>query len=193
MKIFGLEKFQAKSKIDIEGLVLKSLAITALAGVVTLAVIAPNTLQLLKYLDKNRQRKRNPKYLINTALTHLVAKKYISISKSGQLLLTKEGERRLHLIEYGTYPLPKTKWDKKWRIVCFDVSEKRKRSREKLRLLLRQVGFVRLQNSVWVFPYDVEEVINLIKVGNFLEKEVLYMTVYTTGKDTELKSHFKLI
>ena len=184
-----LQNFQAKSKIDIEGLVLKSLA---LAGLVTVAVLAPNALQLLRYFDKNKKRKKNPKYLVDEALQRLVKKNYISISKSGQLSLTKEGGKRLHMIEYGTYPLPKTRWDKKWRVVTFDVEEKRKRSREKLRLLLRQVGFVRLQDSVWVYPYDVEDVINLIKTGNFLGKEVLYMTVHTTGKDTELKAHFKL-
>ncbi len=189
MKLLELQKFQAKSKVDIEGLVLKSLA---LMGLVTVAVLAPNALQLLKYLDKNRQRKRDPKYLVDQALTRLVAKKYISVSKSGRLSLTKEGEKKLHLIEHGTYPIPKIKWDKKWRIVAFDVSERRKGSREKLRLLLRQVGFVRLQDSVWVYPYDVEDVINLIKTGNFLGKEVLYMVVHSIGRDVELKEHFKL-
>lgn len=190
MKDLDLQSFQSKSKIDIEGLILKSLALT---GLVTVAILAPNALQLLKYLDKNKHRKKNPKYLIDGALSRLFDKRYIEISKKGQLFLTKEGEKKLYMIEHGTYPLPKTKWDKKWRVVTFDVSEKRKCSREKLRLLLRQVGFVRLQDSVWVYPYDVEEVVNLITTGNFLGKEVLYMTVHATGKDTELKSHFKLI
>lgn len=189
MKPLDMEKFHTKSRVDIEGLILKSLALT---GLVTVAILAPNALQLLRYLDKNKQRKKNPKHLIDEALARLVNKRCIDISKSGQLFLTREGERKLHMIEYGTYPLPKTKWDKKWRIVSFDVSEKRRRTRDKLRLLLRQVGFVRLQDSVWVYPYDVEDVVNLIKAGNFLEKEVLYMTVYTTGKDIELKAHFKL-
>ncbi|MCF7815447.1 MAG: CRISPR-associated endonuclease Cas2 [Candidatus Pacebacteria bacterium] len=189
MKPFDEQKFHTKSRVNIEGVILKSLA---LAGLVTIAVIAPNALQLLKYLDKDRRRKKNPKHLIDEALARLVTKKFISISKNGQLFLTKEGERKLHMIEHGVYPLPKIKWDKKWRIVSFDVSEKRRKSRDKLRLLLRQVGFVRLQDSVWVYPYDVEDVVNLIKTGSFLGKEILYMTVHTTGKDVELKSHFKL-
>lgn len=189
MKPLDMEKFHTKSRVDIEGLILKSLALT---GLVTVAIFAPNALQLLRYLDKNKQRKKNPKHLINEALERLVVKKCITVSKSGQLFLTKEGEKKLHMIEYGTYPLPKTRWDKKWRIVSFDVSEKRRKARGQLRLLLRQVGFVRLQDSVWIYPYDVEEVISLIKAGTFLDKEVLYMTVATTGKDVELKAHFKL-
>jgi hypothetical protein len=190
IKDLELKNFQAKSRIDIEGLILKSLALT---GLVAVAVLAPNALQLLRYLDKDKIRKKNPKHLVDDALARLLTKKCIQVSRSGQVYLTREGEKKLYLIENGVYPIPKTKWDKKWRIVTFDVAEKRKRSREKLRLLLRQVGFVRLQDSVWVYPYDVEDVINLIKTGNFLGKEVLYMTVHTTGKDVELKSYFKLL
>jgi hypothetical protein len=189
MKNIEIEKFQAGNRVNIEGVILKSFA---LAGIVTLAVLAPNALQLLAYLDKKKRRKKNPKYLIDEAIARLVTKGCITVSKNGKLFLTKEGEKRLHMIEYGVYPFPKTRWDKKWRIVSFDVSEKRRKTRDQLRLLLRQVGFVRLQDSVWVYPYDVEDVINLIKTGNFLGKEVLYMTVHFTGKDDELKSHFKL-
>lgn len=129
---------------------------------------------------------------MNEALLRLQSKKLIVVSKDGKYRLTKEGEQQLHRIEFGTLPLPNEKWDTKWRIVSFDVSEKRRKSRDQLRLLLRQVGFVRLQDSVWVYPYDVREVVELIKTANFLDKEVLYMTVHTTGNDKVLKSHFKL-
>lgn len=189
MESIEINKFRKGNRVNIEGIILRA---CALAGVVTIAVLAPNALQLLMYFDKERRRKKDPRYLVNEAIARLVRKKCVTVSKSGRVFLTKEGEKRLHMIEHGVYPFPKTKWDKKWRIVSFDVSEKRRKTRDQLRLLLRQVGFVRLQDSVWVYPYDVEDVVNLIKAGNFLEKEVLYMTVHATGKDTELKSYFKL-
>ncbi len=192
MKQFEIEKFRSGSRVNIEGVILKSLAVLGVLGVVTVAVLAPNALQMIAYFDKERRRKKNPKYVVTEAITRLERKGLIKKAKNGQFRLSKEGARRLHLIEYGTYPPPTEKWDKKWRIVSFDVGEERKRSREQLRLLLQQVGFVRLQDSVWVYPYDVEEVIDLIKTANFLDKEVLYMTVSTTGKDVELKKKFEL-
>ena len=188
MKITNADAFSSNGRVNIEGVILKSLA---LAGVLTIAVLAPNALQLLTYIDKNKKRKKKPEYLIDSTLKRLASKGLIGFSK-GKVRLTRKGEQKLHIIEYGVFPLPKTRWDGKWRIVSFDINEKRKTSREKLRFLLHQVGFVRLQDSVWVYPYDVEEVIDLIKTANFLNKEVLYITAHTTGNDRVLETHFKL-
>lgn len=41
------------------------------------------------------------------------------------------------------------KWDGKWRLVIFDVPEKRRRARDLLRSKLKQWGFVYFQQSVW--------------------------------------------
>jgi hypothetical protein len=189
MKKIDFTHLEKGSKTNIEGVVLTTLG---LVGLATIAVFAPNALKLLKHLDKGRVRKKEPKYVIDEALKRLIKKKLIVQTKSGQLQLTKAGIHELYMIEQGAFPRPRTPWDGKWRIVSFDVAEKRKKSRDQLRFLLRQVGFVRLQDSVWVYPYDVKEVITLIQTGNFLQKEVLYITAQTTGKDKELKSHFSL-
>lgn len=41
------------------------------------------------------------------------------------------------------------KWDGKWRLVFWDIPEKRKQVRDVLRYKLKQLGFVRWQKSVW--------------------------------------------
>lgn len=41
------------------------------------------------------------------------------------------------------------KWDGKWRLVIWDVPEKRRVARDLLRFKLKQLGFQRLQKSVW--------------------------------------------
>lgn len=41
------------------------------------------------------------------------------------------------------------KWDGKWRLVFFDVPEKRRQARDLLRSKLKQWGFIHLQQSVW--------------------------------------------
>lgn len=69
------------------------------------------------------------------------------------------------------------KWDKKWRIVIFDIEEKQKKTREALRYKLKELGFGMIQESVWVSPYDVitdfREYIKSIGLG----KEVFAMEV----------------
>ena len=41
------------------------------------------------------------------------------------------------------------KWDGKWRLVIWDVPEKRRITRDLLRYKLKQLGFQRFQKSVW--------------------------------------------
>lgn len=46
--------------------------------------------------------------------------------------------------------LDKEKWDGKWRLVIFDIPEKRRTVREVLRARLKELGFKRWQQSLWV-------------------------------------------
>lgn len=41
------------------------------------------------------------------------------------------------------------KWDKRWRLVIFDIPEKRRAARDLLRMKLKEWGFTRWQKSVW--------------------------------------------
>jgi phenylacetic acid degradation operon negative regulatory protein len=49
------------------------------------------------------------------------------------------------------------RWDGQWRMVVFDVPERQKGRREKLRTYLRARGFGYLQNSVWITPDSLDE------------------------------------
>ena len=52
--------------------------------------------------------------------------------------------------------------DGEWRIVIFDIPEKFKKAREALRMKLKELGFLELQKSVFIFPYECEDEINFI-------------------------------
>lgn len=49
------------------------------------------------------------------------------------------------------------KWDGKLRVVIFDVQERWKKDRERVRSLLKNLGFGMLQESVWVTPFAIEK------------------------------------
>jgi DNA-binding transcriptional regulator PaaX len=61
---------------------------------------------------------------------------------------------------------PRTEWAKRWdgiwRVVTFDLPEVRHKERHRLSRALRgrQLGF--LQRSVWVWPHDVQPILNEI-------------------------------
>ena len=50
----------------------------------------------------------------------------------------------------------RTRWDGKIRLVVFDIQEKWKSDRERLRALLRSLGFGMLEESVWLTPFAIE-------------------------------------
>ena len=55
------------------------------------------------------------------------------------------------------------KRDGRWFLVFFDVPEIQRNKRDYLRKFLRKLGFFPYQKSVYLFPYECEEEVRLIK------------------------------
>lgn len=179
-----------KKKRDIQHAVL---AVVAVAGFVTFAAVVGNAIQLFDYLPNE---KYNLKYRAKTSVGRLVAKKYaVWVEKNGKkyLRVTPAG-RKAFALEQAKVALKnqKKKWDGRWRMVTFDIPERRKAIRFRLCAAMREIGFVRLQNSVWVFPYDCEDFVTLLKAELKIGKAVLYAIVDTIEHDRGLRRQFNL-
>ena len=166
------------------------------AGILGLVVVAPNVLSVIKQLEGSFKRKKNLKYSINDSFTRLREKGLIEIIEiNGKKVarVTKKGESKLDFLDKHNFKLkiPK-KWDGRWRIVIFDINEKRSKIRFLLRKTLSQIGFVRLQNSVWLYPYDCEDLISLLKADFKIGKDVLYRIVEKLEDDWHLRKTFNL-
>lgn len=90
------------------------------------------------------------------------------IEKNGEtyLRLTTQGDKKIHR-DFSLVALSKKKWDKKWRVVFFDIEEVSKRTRNRLRSKLKELGFAMLQKSVWITPHDITIDLNesLVEMG----------------------------
>lgn len=84
------------------------------------------------------------------------------------------------------------RWDKKWRLVIFDIPEKIKRAREALRDKLKNLGFFELQHSVWVFPYQCREEINFIVEVFEIRRYVRVVEADYITNEADLLLHFGL-
>lgn len=77
------------------------------------------------------------------------------------LEVTEEGQKRLKNI-FPQYLSP-PKWDGNWYLVNFDIPEKIRWKRDVLRGKLEILGFGKLQNSIWISPYnflgDMEKIV----------------------------------
>jgi len=163
------------------------------AGVLSIAMVAPNALQMLKLFNLDKKLLRDKKHAINLSRERLIKNGLVAYSKDGLLSLTKQGDDFLRKIRLYNYKLPRPKsWDKKWRILIFDIREEIKGTREKVRNTLISIGFIRLQDSVWVYPYDCEDLINLLKADFEIGKNLLYIIADSIENDKEIRSYFKL-
>lgn len=178
----GLET-ELKQEIRMTRLRKAILATVQIAGIITLTAMAPNTLSLLGKVPRRNQEK------LKSAVRRLEEKGLLRIGQNG-ISLTDKGERYIQMT--ALRPVQPTQWDKKWRVVIFDIQEHKKKQRNLLRDTLIRIGFWKLQNSVWVYPYDCEELIVLLKTDYRFGKEVLYMIVDKIERDSILKRHFGL-
>jgi len=166
------------------------------AGMLGIAFIAPNVLSAIKKLEGSFKRKKNLKYSINDSFARLREKGLIEIVEiNGKKVarITKRGESKLDFLDRHNFKLKIPKeWDGRWRIVAFDIKESRSKTRFLLRKTLSQIGFIRLQNSVWLYPYDCEDLISLLKADFKIGKDVLYMIVEKLENDWHLRKNFNL-
>jgi DNA-binding transcriptional regulator PaaX len=171
------------------------LAMVALAGLLSLAVAAPNAVQLLKMFRRSNPRHRSEKYMTGV-IGKLQRRGLLDVKKNKKgsfVCLTKKGEWELLKYKLKEKSLQKRRWDGKWRVVIFDIKESRRDLRDSIRMDIVTFGFVRLQDSVWVYPYDCEDLIALLKVHCKIGTEVLYLLSEKVENDVWLRKKFKLI
>jgi len=180
-----------KKNVPIEKILLYTIAGV---GLIAAVAIAPGIGPALKVFGFGK-KKYSYKYVDN-AIGRLRKKGLIEFKeKNGKkfIKLTDMGKKQLFEYENGKYKLRKPKkWDKKWRIVIFDIPEKQRVLRNHIRTQIVNFGFIRLQNSVWVCPYECEELIIMLKADNKIGKNVLYITADSIEYDIPLRKAFEL-
>lgn len=163
-----------------------------LAGVIGVGILAPSVLGAMKrmgFITHTRQIES-----IKRSRDNLIEKGLLQ-NKNGQLKITSGGKRYLfRCLSLGdNKELNKNKkWDGKWRVLIFDIPENRRFDRTSIRQALISIGFMRLQDSVWIYPYSCESIISLLKIETETEGDVLYMIVEALENDEKVKKYFGL-
>lgn len=178
------------------------LLLTAGAGFLAIAATSPFFLiNIARWIIKNNKYHRrsnvNEKYLAKS-LAGLNKNKIIIIKQEKDkfiVKLTERGRKVVKEIMFEGMQIEKQKiWDKKWRIVIFDIPEnKRRRMRDAMRQKLQKIGFFQLQKSVWVFPYPCEKEIQLLCEVFDVNLYVNIITAERIYNDDLLLKRFKLL
>ncbi len=98
-----------------------------------------------------------------TKLNHLELIESTIENNEKKVILTAAGRKKI--TEYqleNLKPNQPKEWDKKWRLVTFNVPENLKASRNLFRNKLKDLGFAVFQKSIFIYPYECRSEINLI-------------------------------
>jgi hypothetical protein len=114
------------------------------------------------------------------------------IQKNGETVIVINEKGKRHRLSYELVKLTKKsgKWDGKWRMVIFDIDEKRKKKRDYLRYYLEKLGFRQMQKSVWVSPFDCENEIKYIREILEVPHEVKIGVLERIENDEDLREWF---
>ena len=173
---------------EIQKLILETVK---LAGILTVGVMAPNVIKATDKLGLISNARQDE--IVRSSASKLVRKGLLKFNGK-YYELTSEGEKKLRQLELRGYKFDRPKkWDRKWRVIIFDIPEKKKKVREQIRVLFKVAGLSRLQDSVWVYPYDCEDIIGLLKTDFGVSKNILYLIVDEIENDKYLREEFNLI
>ncbi len=180
--------------LPMRNLILRTLVVS---GMISVALVAPKTITLLKKIDRGATNRKNLYRRITQAISDLERAGIVKTSGERahrNVELTTKGHATIKAIYAREYRIPEPAfWDGKWRVIIFDIREKRRKVRAQLRLLLSGAGFLRLQDSVWIYPYPCDEFVGLVRAHlKSGTGEMLSFVAEALESDKRLREHFNL-
>ena len=128
------------------------------------------------------------------------------IVKKGQpyLRLTSSGKKKIKR-DFPLLAMQRKRWDKKWRLVLYDIAEISRPKRDILRGKLRELKFGMFQRSVWITPFDfakdfqefveakkLEDCVYILETPAFLAGDPKKLAAQVWGLDKLNKSYEKI-
>jgi DNA-binding transcriptional regulator PaaX len=165
-------------------------------GVVAVAATSPYFLvNIIRHFKNKKKYKRKKVY---DAFYNLRRQGWIDIKERNHQIyisLTKRGKKMAGRFQIDNLKINKPKkWDKKWRIVIFDIAQLKSLQRNAFRGKLKELGFYPLQKSVWIHPYRCDEEIVLLREFFGLgKKEIRLITAENIEDDNLLREIFRLL
>ena len=188
-----MSKKNDTSKIILQGLLWGGAIAVASLNPLFLNRLVPQLVRQAKYkLDRRRKIKAFQRSFYYLRRQNLVNFNYQG--KQIYISLTKEGRKKAKKYNIDNLRIKKPKkWDGKWRLLIFDIRDKHKIKREALRGKLKELGFYKLQKSVWACPYNFDREVNALRdFFGFGYEEMRVVTASKIENDREIRLFFDI-
>ncbi len=136
-----------------------------------------------------------PNWRLNKTLNYLEHIGKIKLTKQNDelfLKLTKKGKIQALMERMGKEFDKIIKWDRKWRVVLWDIPESSRIQRNQIRYFCKSLGFRQLQKSVFITPHPIPgSAVQFLRESDLL-KFIRFLRIDQIDDDHELKKHFDL-
>lgn len=110
------------------------------------------------------------------------------------IAITEQGKQVQQELERIALPnVRPAEWDRKWRLILFDIPETKKRSREGFRYHLRRLGFAEFQRSVFLSPFPCAEATYALAEQFQIKDHVVLITAESISNEFKFKQQFGLL
>ncbi len=131
---------------------------------------------------------------MRACLRYMKYNQLILINNSGELSITAKAKKRLDRAEIEHIFVTKPKiWDKKWRLVLYEIPENKKSQRDAFASKMKQLGFRSLKNSVLVYPFDCQTEIDKIVQYYGITNYIIYAEVAFISSQSALLKKFSTL
>lgn len=169
-----------------------------LTGAICVAATSPYFgVNLMRYFRHAKKYRKSEKKNIYNAFYRLRKQGCLEFNLRNHQLyisLTEKGKKMAGRFQIDSLKVKKPlRWDRKWRVVIFDIPDRFRVKREAFRGKLKEIGLYQLQKSVWVYPYDCRDEIELLREFFGLDKKQVRLIVADdVEEDIYIKEIFKL-
>ena len=103
----------------------------------------------------SKYKKQNLYATVNRMLRADLIEKTV-VKGEPRFRLSSLGRKRLSR-EFPLLEWQNKRWDRRWRVLVFDIAEEKREVRDRLRAKLKELGFGMIQKSVWLSPHPFED------------------------------------
>ena len=169
------------------------LKVLAVGGILAASLALPGLTQVLAIFQPKNYRDRDR---IKKNLNALQKRGMIRIYEKGSksvVEITEAGERQILAYNLDEMKLARPKkWDKLWRIIVFDIPEKKKRLRMEINFRLQQIGLRPFQKSTFITQVECRKEIDFL--GNYfgVRQYMKYILAKEVDDEYRLRNLFNI-
>jgi len=162
-----------------------------LASAGAVGLIAPNSLQMLEKLfgPKDKKSNRHPALMKYKKLVE------VEETEAGIIIkITDKGKRRVAFTDIEDLKIKTPlSWDKKWRMVMFDIPESKREDRRYFAEKLSEFGLLMIQKSCWIHPFECLEEVGYLTDILDLDQHVSLVVIEESNFNDFAIRHFKKV